>query len=144
MKIASSHLIDGHESNALDFDYETVTRRQGGQGWKYDYPRHIRQDPANLYGPYRRITNYQASIGSVPTTESPPIQSTKSLNNVCHLSRLSSSISTLNEISETHWSNICRTLDQRLKNAQAKGDELLISLLEQEYQDLNQMSANFS
>ena len=145
MNLTHSSLMDDNESNALDFNYETVTQRHGKQSWKYEYPRHIRQNPSNVPGHCRKTIHYPyRGRTAISQDEIPYLVSTESENKTCSVSRRPSVISTLDEVTEIHWSNICRNLDKRLKIAKAKRDKFLISLLEKEYQDLNQMCVDFS
>ncbi|MEA5508570.1 hypothetical protein VB715_02215 [Crocosphaera sp. UHCC 0190] len=141
MKHEPSHypLVDDNQLNALDLDHETTRQRHQGQAWKYNYPRHIRQDPANLYRQYGSIKNHTSSI---PILENQPIPRQKAP--VCSVFVASSSEVSLNEVTKIHLGNIYRNLENRLRIAKVKGDEFLISLLEKESQDLSQMCVDYS
>ncbi|MEA5533779.1 hypothetical protein [Crocosphaera sp. XPORK-15E] len=141
MKQSNSHypLVDDNQSNALDLDYETMMQRHQGQAWKYNYPRHIRQAPANLSRQYGRIKNHTYSI---PTLENPHLPRQKAP--VCSVVMPSYQEVSLNEVTKIHLGNICRNLENRLRIAKVKGDEFLISLLEKESQDLSQMCVDYS
>ncbi|MEM8778569.1 MAG: hypothetical protein AAGF26_06795 [Cyanobacteria bacterium P01_G01_bin.49] len=144
MKPLNDNFIDENESNALDLDHRTVTQRHGRHAWKYNYPRHLRQHTSNVSREYRQTIRHHYSPTRISDGTSLPIMSTDYEDELCPIFLKSSLVLTTNEGSQIHLANICNNLEQRLKIARNKGDKFLVSLLEKEYQDLNQMSINFS
>lgn len=134
MKFSERHLINDSQCNGLDMGYETVTHRHRGQRWKYQYPRHIRPHASTLSK--LEITNHY-------TLDSREIVTQGLDGHICPISRQNSTNVNVNDVSKVPLVNICLNLERRLKTAQLKGDEWLISLLEKEFQDLGQMCVDY-
>ncbi|ACB52436.1 hypothetical protein cce_3088 [Crocosphaera subtropica ATCC 51142] len=118
------------QSNALDVGYKTIIERHRKQRWKYEYPRHMRP-PICTLSQGERMTHYPV--------ESPVMVPQPLEGQVCPISTQPPAMYPVNEVTKTHLENVCRNLERRLKKAQLKGDEWLISLLEKEFQDMGQL-----
>ncbi|EAZ91556.1 hypothetical protein [Crocosphaera chwakensis] len=130
MKFSERRFIGDEQPNALDMGYGTVIQRHHRQKWKYEYPRHIRPRVCPL--------STQDTLTHYPV-ESQAIINQPSEDQVCSLSIKSPETLRVNEVSKTHLQNVCRNLERRLKKAQLKGDQWLISLLEKEFQDMGEL-----
>ncbi|WP_013323856.1 DUF4278 domain-containing protein [Gloeothece verrucosa] len=103
-----------------------------GQDWHYRYPKHIPQLRPKLYRQYRGVSY---STRPVPYAEN-PVQESTTGGNCCPLTHQKPRRVYVDQTALVHLDNIRRNLERRLAVAKAKGDETLISLLEQESQQL--------
>ena len=103
-----------------------------GQQWKSNYVRHI-PEPAPVHNLRYRGIAYRTGkpTAAIPkTVEQPvPVRWHQTLV-TCNQREV------LDELTNNHMRNICRSLEHRLAVAKAKGDDNLIQLLEAESQQL--------
>ncbi len=120
MKFSERRFTGDNQPNALDMGYETAIQRHHRQKWKYEYPRHIRPRVCTLSA--QNTLTYHSG-------ESPTIIDQPSEVQVCPISTKSPQTSIVNEVSKTYLQNVGQNLERRLKTAQIKRDQWLISLL---------------
>ena len=124
------------ETMPLETTEGEVAGKYRGQSWRYHYPRHIPELQPKLLLQYR----------GVPYAKRPVVQSSQTL------SELSIPVVTPqtelpkpphfatqreeDEAAKIHLETIRRNLERRIGVAKEKGNDQLISMLEQEYKDL--------
>lgn len=105
-----------------------------GRDWKkYQYPRHMRLKNSPIPTRYRGIGEHLSSTFS---THDSSLADPKSMGKTCSVPLKQPQKIVTNTMTKVHIENIRLRLEHRLKIAQAKGDEQLISLLHQESQYL--------
>lgn len=111
----SNRGINAETDFALTLDFNEI-----GNSWinqTYRYPRHISQRPPQLRQPCRGTRPIPAPSG----TESEQVVLSKQAQ----------------ESAQIHLNNICRLLERRLQVAQSRGDNHLVNLLKNEYQQID-------
>jgi hypothetical protein len=119
------------------FNHDNGTRAlEGyqGQNLPHNYPRHMRQAQPRLSRQEQRISY---DFYAIKTTESPPKMGVNSETQMCSVPVNNLEKVALNDLTKSHLQNIYRSLEHRLKVAQAQGDKFLINLLENESQALD-------
>lgn len=118
-----------------EYDIPTVDMLEGdvagkyrGQNWNYRYPRHVpavkHQSPITYRGArYSR-------------TEDPQADEAASVARNARKSESAAVKSLAAEAAKVHRANICNILNRRKQVAAAKGDEMLLRLLEKEWEQM--------
>jgi hypothetical protein len=114
-----------------------------GCQWQVRYPRHVPVTQPSHSLKYRGLAYVshnptetkvvEATPATVPTVVT-TVKKTGALSNRKHDQRDTATI--LQDMEKIHQANICRSLERRMNIAQAKGDQKLMVLLQQECQDL--------
>lgn len=130
MKFSECRLTGDNQPNALEMGSDTIIQRHRRQKWKYEYPRHIRPRVSTL-STQNTLTHYPVESSRIIERPSEAL--------VCPISTKSSDLLNVNGISKTHLQNVCQNLEQQPKRWQLKGEQWLISLLEKEFQDMDDL-----
>ena len=93
--------------------------------WRYRYPRHVTPPPKPLLK-YRGVCYVDTAIKTQKAKGNPELPS---IPQWLALPR--------REVTQSHLENICRNIQHRLEAARQLGDEDLVSLIEEEYRQLN-------
>lgn len=109
---------------ALEINEGEIGGKYRGQNWKYHYPSHMPQLQPKLYRQYRGV-----SYSSRSTVDPEPTSLT------CPFPRIQPTVIITNEVSRVHLETIRRRLERRLEIALANGDDQLVHLLKQEFED---------
>jgi hypothetical protein len=118
-------------------DGETLGKYRG-QTLKYRYPRHIPHLQPKVLMQYRGVaysTKYDANSQAQKVNQEPKTAQSC----VCHLAHSPSRKPKITTTAQIHLENLRSKLEHRLQVAKLKGDEYLINLLEQEYQQLTEV-----
>jgi len=119
--------------------FETTEGEVGGkyrgQPWRYHYPRHIPELPPKLWLQYRGVRYSKRPVvqsSQRPEKLIPAVTPHSEFPSPPHFTTQKEET----EAEQVHLESIRRNLERRISVAKAKGNEQLVSMLEQEYQDL--------
>lgn len=139
MKLSYRGLNYNDDPPTIDMMEEAGGLYRGCQ-WQIRYPRHvpIAQPSHSLKYrgvPYLSHTKTESPVAD-STAANPPsaVTSIKKTGGVSN--RKLEKAMMMQEVEKIHRANICRNLERRMNIAQAKGDQKLMNLLQQECQDL--------
>ncbi|NBD33672.1 MAG: DUF4278 domain-containing protein [Cyanobacteria bacterium] len=123
------------ETMPLETAEGEVAGKYRGQPWRYHYPRHIPDLQPKLWLQYRGVHYSKRSAvqsSHRPDLLIPAIGANAELPSPPHFTTQAEET----EAAQAHLDSIRRNLERRIAVAREKGNEQLVSLLEQEYQDL--------
>lgn len=129
----------------IDYEPETmplastegeIAGKYRGQSWRYHYPRHVPELQPKLWLQYRGVAySKRSTVDSFEQHSGvsiPAIPPQTELPKPPHFASQSEE----GEAAKIHLETIRRNLERRIGVAKEKGNEQLISMLEQEYRDL--------
>jgi hypothetical protein len=126
-----------YEPEAIPFETTEgeVAGKYRGQPWRYHYPRHIPELPLKLWLQYRGVHHSKRPVVQSPHLAEmliPAVTPHAEFPSPPHFTTQKEET----EAEQAHLESIRRSLERRISVAKAQGNEQLVSMLEQEYQDL--------
>lgn len=128
MKLSYRGVSYENESLNLEFREGEIGGKYRGQEWKTHYPRHIPELKPKVYRQYRGVA--YSSRPSIRT------ESDLETAKLCSCPLIVSTPQLPKNLEAIHRENLLRNLERRLDAAMTRGDQNLITLLEQELQQL--------
>lgn len=123
------------ETPSIDVTEGEMAGKFQGQPWHYHYPRHLPQIQPNLSVRYRGLHYHQSRVTPSRQSRQLPIDIVNGQSEQPAPPYTSSQESIAEQ--KAHIENIHRNLERRLSVAKQQGNEQLISILEQEFQQLS-------
>lgn len=138
MKLTYRGTQYNYEPTAVDMLDSQAVGRYRGQAVTFQYPRHIPVQPVAQLK-YRGVAYTTTETGAVR-----PIETSVQTQPAVPDTLVSTSVSTvtaarqkaLAEVARVHQQNILASLQHRIEVAKARGDEMLVAQLEQEWQQI--------
>lgn len=119
----------------LEMSEGELAGKYRGQPWHYRYPRHIPELQPKLWLQYRGVPYSKRPVVKSSYLPEIPIPAVTS-NGELPTPRYFAPQDEATEIEQAHLESIRQNLQHRLSVARKNGNEQLVSILEQEYQEL--------
>jgi hypothetical protein len=134
MKLSYRGLNYNDDPPTIDMMEEAGGLYRGCQ-WQIRYPRHVPIAQPSHALKYRGVPYLSHSKAeSTPANAPSAVTNIKKTRGVSN--RKLEKAMMMQEVEKIHRANLCRNLERRMNIAQAKGDQKLMNLLQQECQDL--------